>query len=229
MRRDDGAIMSDPCRSQCCTCPIATAQLFCYYYQYRYLPPTNLCLPPHLDYTPATSRSLCCSLSIALPPPLFFFFFFRCGTPAALDGTALASGGLDNMVVIWDPESGAEKARLVGHKQRINWISWEPLHLAPKPQSTRLASASKDGSVRVWDYTKTGTKMVCSLGQHVKSVTCVKWGGSGLLYTASQDRMIYVWQATTGTLVRQLKGHAHWVNSLSLSTDYVIRTGPYVR
>jgi len=27
-------------------------------------------------------------------------------------------------------------------------------------------------------------------------------------------------------LCRNLEGHAHWVNTLAMSTDYVLRTGP---
>ena len=33
------------------------------------------------------------------------------------------------------------------------------------------------------------------LSGHTHCVTCVKWGGEGLLYTASQDRTIKVWRA----------------------------------
>lgn len=55
----------------------------------------------------------------------------------------------------------------------------------------------------------------------------VKWGGSGLLYTASQDRMIKVWRADDGILCRTLEGHAHWVNTLALNTDYILRIGPF--
>jgi hypothetical protein len=36
-----------------------------------------------------------------------------------------------------------------------------------------------------------------------------------------------VWDPHRGTLVRVLEGHAHWVNTLALNTDYAIRTGPY--
>lgn len=36
-----------------------------------------------------------------------------------------------------------------------------------------------------------------------------------------------VWRAEDGILCRTLEGHAHWVNSLALSTDYVLRTGPF--
>jgi len=34
-----------------------------------------------------------------------------------------------------------------------------------------------------------------------------------------------VWEADTGIMQSELKGHAHWVNCLALSTDYVLRTG----
>ena len=30
---------------------------------------------------------------------------------------------------------------------------------------------------------------------HTQTVTCVKWGGDGLLYTSSQDRTVKVWRA----------------------------------
>lgn len=55
-------------------------------------------------------------------------------------------------------------------------------------------------------------------------MTCIKWGGVGLIYSASQDRTVRVWRAEDGVLCRQLNGHAHWVNSLALSVDYVLRT-----
>jgi len=56
-------------------------------------------------------------------------------------------------------------------------------------------------------------------------VTKVLWGGEGFIYTASQDRTIKMWEAKTGVLVHDLLGHGHWVNTLALSTDYVLRTG----
>jgi ribosome assembly protein 4 len=58
----------------------------------------------------------------------------------------------------------------------------------------------------------------------------VKWGGEGLLYTASRDRTIKVWAVDggeKGKLVRTLVGHAHRVNKIALSTDCINRSGPY--
>lgn len=47
-----------------------------------------------------------------------------------------------------------------------------------------LASAAKDGEIRIWDTVK--CEMVRCLTGHTASVTCVKWGGQGLIYTGSQ-------------------------------------------
>ena len=48
----------------------------------------------------------------------------------------------------------------------------------------KLCSASKDGDVRIWDALTSGCLM--SLTSHTMSVTCLRWGGTDLIYTASQ-------------------------------------------
>ena len=65
------------------------------------------------------------------------------------------------------------------------------------------------------------------MSNHTAAVTAVRWGGAGLLYSASRDCTINVWAAADGKLVRSLRGHGHWVNTMSLSTDYALRTGAY--
>ncbi|KAI9146507.1 WD40-repeat-containing domain protein [Paraphysoderma sedebokerense] len=142
----------------------------------------------------------------------------------APDCKTLASGSMDSTIQLWDPLTGnAIGSPLKGHRDAITSLSWEPMH--SNPDCNRLASSSKDGTVKVWD-----TKLrhaVFSLSQHTKSVTCVKWGGKGLIYTASRDCTIKVWDAKQGKLVRSLQGHGHWVNTMALSTDYILRTGPF--
>ncbi|KAG8230807.1 hypothetical protein J437_LFUL010587 [Ladona fulva] len=140
------------------------------------------------------------------------------------DSTRLASGCKSGHILLWDPNSGEQKGKqLVGHKQWITSLSWEPFH--KNPDCRHLASSSKDGDVRIWD-TLLG-QCLRVLSGHVQGATCVRWGGSGLLYSASQDRTIKVWRADDGVLCRTLTGHAHWVNSLTLNTDYVLRIGPF--
>ncbi|XP_027480235.1 notchless protein homolog 1 isoform X1 [Zalophus californianus] len=140
------------------------------------------------------------------------------------DGKKLASGCKNGQILLWDPSTGKQVGRaLAGHSRWITGLSWEPLHA--NPACRYVASSSKDGSVRVWDTTAGRCERI--LTGHTQSVTCLRWGGDGLLYSASQDRTIKVWRAHDGVLCRTLQGHGHWVNTMALSTDYALRTGAF--
>jgi ribosome assembly protein 4 len=62
------------------------------------------------------------------------------------------------------------------------------------------------------------------LSGHTGPVTKALWGGQDMIYTGSEDRSIRVWKKT-GVMIRELKAHGHWVNSLAVSTEYCLRTG----
>lgn len=80
----------------------------------------------------------------------------------------------------------------MGHTKWITALAFEPLHLlSPKNPHPRLASSSKDGTVRVWN-TATRT-LAFVLTSHGASVNAVKWGGDGVIYTGSSDRTVKVW------------------------------------
>ena len=112
---------------------------------------------------------------------------------------------------------------LRGHTKWVTSLAWEPVHR--NASAPRLASSSKDGTVRIWNVVSRQVDFV--LGGHTASVNCVRWGGDGAIYTASSDRTIKVWNDQDGRLIRSLNEHSHWVNSLALSTDYVLRTGAF--
>ena len=138
------------------------------------------------------------------------------------DGNILATGSMDNTVRIWSVKTGEPLgAPLKGHTNRITSLAWEPYHLQT-PGRPRLASASKDATVRVWDVTSRRVETI--LSGHKGSITCLRWGGLGQIYTSSQDRTIKIWDPKKGTCAQTLSSHTHWVNHLALSTDFVIRT-----
>nr|XP_009944125.1 PREDICTED: notchless protein homolog 1 [Opisthocomus hoazin] len=149
------------------------------------------------------------------------------GAPAQTQPNSLlqeCEGGPALAIFLWDPATGNQIGRvLAGHSKWITCLCWEPLHI--NPECRYLASASKDGSVRIWDTLMGRCDKI--LTSHTQSVTCLKWGGDGLLYSSSQDRTIKVWRSQDGVLCRTLQGHAHWVNTMALSTDYVLRTGAF--
>ena len=138
-----------------------------------------------------------------------------------------------------------------GHSKWITSIAWEPAHLALP--SRRFVTGSKDTSIRVWDAVTRQT--LFSMSSHTLAVSCVKWGGDGLIYSASKDCTINVWSGAVriciphdvqlshvpefqmhgcnvlrwqdGKMVRTLRGHGHWVNTLALSSEFMLRTGPF--
>ncbi|KAF7558746.1 hypothetical protein G7046_g5410 [Stylonectria norvegica] len=141
------------------------------------------------------------------------------------DGERVATGSMDKTVRIWNPETGKAVGNpLTGHSKWVTNIAWEPYHLWTDG-TPRLASASKDATIRLWAVNTGRVEHI--LSGHKGSVSCVRWGGTGLIYSASHDKTIRVWSAEKGTLVHTLSSHTHWVNHLALSTDFVLRTGFY--
>ncbi|GAA5940420.1 hypothetical protein JCM3775_005085 [Rhodotorula graminis] len=136
----------------------------------------------------------------------------------------VATGSMDNSVRLWDPKTGKQVGEpMRGHSKWITSLAWEPIHVnASQP---RLASSSKDGTVRVWNAMH--RKMDFALGGHTASVNVVRWGGEGVIYTASSDRTVKLWDGKAGKLIRTLSEHAHWVNTMALNTDFILRTGPF--
>ncbi|GAA5961143.1 hypothetical protein JCM3765_001242 [Sporobolomyces pararoseus] len=138
----------------------------------------------------------------------------------------VATGSMDNQIRLWDPKTGKSQGGdgLKGHTKWITSLSWEPIHL--NPTSPRLASSSKDSTVRIWNPRT--RKLDFTLGGHTASVNQVRWGGEGLIFTASSDRTVKIWDGNqSGKLIRTLSEHAHWVNTLALNTDFILRTGPF--
>lgn len=138
------------------------------------------------------------------------------------DESNIATGSMDNTVRLWDPNTGKQVGTTMkGHTKWVRTLAWEPYHVQ-KPDEPRLASSSKDGTIRIWLTNQQKIDMV--LSGHKGSVSCVKWGGMGFIYSASHDKTIKVWNAKDGTLAHTLNSHAHWVNHLALSTDFAVRT-----
>uniref|UniRef100_A0A7S1F3U1 NLE domain-containing protein n=1 Tax=Noctiluca scintillans TaxID=2966 RepID=A0A7S1F3U1_NOCSC len=144
------------------------------------------------------------------------------------DGSRLASAGMDKIIMVWDSSNGKAVGALRGHSQAVTCLWWQPLHVAG--DFPLLASASKDGDVRLWNVPS--CSCVRSLTSHTKPVMTVRWSGEradigGVIYSAGRDCVIKVWNPQDGSMLKELKGHGHWINSLALNTDAVLLAGPY--
>jgi hypothetical protein len=78
-----------------------------------------------------------------------------------------------------------------------------------------LASASHDGTVRLWDP-ETGQPGRALEGHTgwVTGVCAVRAGGRDLLASASYDRTVRLWDPETGQLNRVMEGHTGWVTAV---------------
>lgn len=140
------------------------------------------------------------------------------------DASRLASASMDGSVRVWNSVKGELLGKpLLGHKKWVTSLAWQPYHLST--DCTHLVSASKDNTLRIWNTAASTCYRV--LAGHCAAVTCVRWSGEDVIYTASQDRTIKVWDPNTGLVLRNISAHGHWINTMTLNTDYVLRCGAF--
>ena len=100
---------------------------------------------------------------------------------------------------------------LFGHADRVFGISFSP-------DGTRLATASEDGSAKVWDAGS--GKELLTLSGHTGTVWGVTFSPDGTrLATASIDGTTKVWDVTTGQELLTLTGHTNNIYSVDFSPD----------
>jgi WD40 repeat protein len=110
----------------------------------------------------------------------------------------LATGDSDGQILVRDALNWEILRRLPGHVAQITGLAWSP-------GSERLASSSRDGSVRVWDF-ETGRGLETL--RHRGPVRAVVWDVLGEhLFSAGEDGAIHMWEASTGRVLRSFSEH----------------------
>ncbi|HUF62080.1 MAG TPA: hypothetical protein VMN36_08390 [Verrucomicrobiales bacterium] len=126
------------------------------------------------------------------------------------DGKLVATGGHDNRVRLWDPETGIETTRPLGggpvqHTKRIRSVGFNT-------EGTRLLSTSDDGTAILWNLADPTEqpKVFDAFSGSAENRETLHDGdlspSGNLIATAGNDKTVRIWDAVTGS---QLASQMH--------------------
>ncbi|KAK6389797.1 hypothetical protein LTR81_026987, partial [Elasticomyces elasticus] len=100
---------------------------------------------------------------------------------------------------------------LEGHSSSVDSVVFSA-------DSSRLASASGDKTVKIWDASS-GQCLRTLEGHSYWVISVVFSADSSRLASASDDKTVKTWDASSGQCLRTLEGHSSYVSSVVFSTD----------
>jgi WD40 repeat protein/serine/threonine protein kinase len=137
-----------------------------------------------------------------------------CGLALSQAGTRLAAGDWKGRVCLWDLErdpDGRNPLILRGHTAMVNRVSF-------RLDATRLASASDDGSIKIWDVAS-GDVLFTLRGHHGAAQNVAFHPSGNEVVSVASDGTARLWNARVDPQASALQGHTAAVHSLAFSPD----------
>lgn len=138
------------------------------------------------------------------------------------DGKRIIAASNEN-IIIYDTETGKQLMTLTGHKRCVKSASFSP-------DGKRIVSAAPSDVIIVWNA-ETGKELL-RIKEHAYKVNSVQFSPNGKwivsatgeedkddIFKLSFDYSINIWDAETGDLLKELRGHSYLVNSAVFSPN----------
>lgn len=138
-----------------------------------------------------------------------------CGLRWAPEGTMLASGGNDNVVLLWDSRISTPQHRITDHRAAVKALAWSP------HQRGLLASGggTADRTIRLWNALTGHQQFSLDTGSQVCNLAWAP-GVNELVSTHGYSQnQIMLWSCPSMTPVATLTGHSMRVLYLAVSAD----------
>jgi WD40 repeat protein/tRNA A-37 threonylcarbamoyl transferase component Bud32 len=187
-------------------------------------------VPPPSPFQPAPFRNVPLRAAPAHSAPVQLPDAFRSGNWNCIgyspDGKRIAMGSWDKSIKVWDAGSGKQTLTLMWHGDAVQCMAFSP-------DSKRIVSGSSDKTLKVWDVTSDargldpGSAIQSVRGRerltlrgHEGAVCAVSFSPDGRrIVSASADRTLKVWDASTGHETLTIEGQLDQISSVAFSPD----------
>jgi len=125
------------------------------------------------------------------------------------------SSRTNSTLKVWNADTATLLRTLSGHSSSVTCVRWTGNNF--------LVSSSQDKTMKVCAARPPDGSQQCEAWCQLQ---LLGWCVSVSVSVCCVTSIAQVWDPETGIMVRSLDMHGHWINSIALSSDHVMRNSP---